>query len=128
MSSGLDESAFYPPNLSGSKSRVPAVIRVGSFAADRYVTTHPQYADSASYAGRFRQLQSRALSTIRAKANQILRHAAEQVTLLLRLHMWRHGQCSQTCMLVIQSQAVRPVFVVQAWLCHTAVQVKLVTE
>jgi len=40
---------------------------------------HPQFADSASYAGRFRQLQSRAMSTIRTKVNQILRHAADQV-------------------------------------------------
>ena len=86
MSCGLDEmSICYPPTLSGSKSRVQEVIKLGLFAADRYVTTHPQYADSASYAARFRQLQSRAMSTIRAKTNQILRHAAEQVTLLLRL-------------------------------------------
>lgn len=51
-----------------------------NFVCYRYVTSHPQYADSASYAGKFRQLQGRAMSTIRAKAAQVLRHAADQVT------------------------------------------------
>ena len=54
-----------------------------TFFACRYVTSHPQYADSAAYAGRFRQLQSRAVSTIRTKCHQILRHAADQVLLAL---------------------------------------------
>ncbi len=45
----------------------------------RYVTAHPQYADSGAYAGRFRQLQARALATVRSKVQQVLRYAAEQV-------------------------------------------------
>ena len=47
--------------------------------AIRYVTANLQYADAAAYAGRFRQLQARALATVRSKVQQVLRYAAEQV-------------------------------------------------
>jgi len=60
-----------------SEDFLPILRRLDECIA--YVTMHPQFADSASYAGRFRQLQSRAMSTIRTKVNQILRHAADQV-------------------------------------------------
>lgn len=43
------------------------------------MTANPQYADSGAYAGRFRQLQARALATVRSKVQQVLRYAAEQV-------------------------------------------------
>ncbi|BDA42423.1 Conserved oligomeric Golgi complex subunit 3 [Coccomyxa sp. Obi] len=44
-----------------------------------YVASNPQYADSTAYAGKFRQLHGRALATVRAKVQQVMRHAAEQV-------------------------------------------------
>ena len=45
----------------------------------RYVASNPQYADSTAYAGKFRQLHGRALATVRAKVQQVMRHASEQV-------------------------------------------------
>ncbi len=47
--------------------------------AYRYVASNPQYADSTAYASKFRQLHGRALATVRAKVQQVMRHAAEQV-------------------------------------------------
>ncbi|KAK9909756.1 hypothetical protein WJX75_006999 [Coccomyxa subellipsoidea] len=44
-----------------------------------YVASNPQYADSTTYAGKFRQLHGRALATVRAKVQQVMRHASEQV-------------------------------------------------
>ncbi|EIE20882.1 Sec34-domain-containing protein [Coccomyxa subellipsoidea C-169] len=44
-----------------------------------YVASNPQYADSTAYAGKFRQLHGRALATVRAKVQQVMRHASEQV-------------------------------------------------
>ncbi|KAK9817306.1 hypothetical protein WJX72_012420 [[Myrmecia] bisecta] len=49
-----------------------------------YVTSNPQYADSSAYAGKFRQLQSRAMATMRTQVQQVLRHAAEQVQAAMR--------------------------------------------
>ncbi len=46
----------------------------------RHITSNPQYADSAAYAGKFRQLQARAMAAVRAKVQQVLRHAMEQVS------------------------------------------------
>ncbi len=53
----------------------------------RYVASNPQYADSTAYAGKFRQLHGRALATVRAKVQQVMRHASEQVCCALSLHM-----------------------------------------
>eukprot|EP00891_Asterochloris_glomerata_P005633 jgi/Astpho2/5633/e_gw1.00079.14.1_t len=44
-----------------------------------YVSRRPQYADSSAYSGKFRQLQQRALATMRTKVQQVLRQASEQV-------------------------------------------------
>ena len=38
------------------------------------MASNPQYADSTAYAGKFRQLHSRALASVRAKVQQVLRH------------------------------------------------------
>lgn len=46
--------------------------------ARRYVSSNPQYADSAAYAGRYRALQARALASLRSRVQTVLRHAAEQ--------------------------------------------------
>lgn len=44
-----------------------------------YVAANPQYADAASYAVKFRQLQARALAAVRSKVQQVLRGATQQV-------------------------------------------------
>lgn len=49
-----------------------------------YVSSNPQYADASSYASKFRQLQQRALATMRTKVAQVLQHASEQVMAALR--------------------------------------------
>ncbi len=41
--------------------------------------SHMQYADAASYAVKFRQLQARALTAVRTKVQQVLRSAAAAV-------------------------------------------------
>ena len=46
----------------------------------RYVSNNPQYADAASYASKFRQLQQRAMATMRTKVAQVLQLASEQVS------------------------------------------------
>ena len=47
--------------------------------AGRYMSSNPQYADSSTYAGKFRQLQARAMATMRSKVQQVLRAACDQV-------------------------------------------------
>lgn len=49
-----------------------------------YVSNNPQYADASSYASKFRQLQQRAMATMRTKVAQVLQHASEQVMAALR--------------------------------------------
>ncbi|KAL4857660.1 Conserved oligomeric Golgi complex subunit 3 [Chlorella vulgaris] len=44
-----------------------------------YVAANPQYADAATYAVKFRQLQARALTAVRTKVQIVLRGAAAQV-------------------------------------------------
>eukprot|EP00884_Botryococcus_braunii_P022753 jgi/Botrbrau1/9161/Bobra.160_3s0033.1 len=69
---------FHSANLAvDSETFMPLLQRLDECIT--YVTSNPQYADSSSYAGKFRQLQSRALATIRSRVQQVLRHAAEQV-------------------------------------------------
>lgn len=46
----------------------------------RYVSSNPQYADAASYAGKFGQLQQRAMATMRTKVAQVLKQASDQVS------------------------------------------------
>lgn len=49
-----------------------------------YVAANPQYADAATYAVKFRQLQARALTAVRTKVQQVLRGAAAQVAAAVR--------------------------------------------
>lgn len=49
-----------------------------------YVAANPQYADAASYAVKFRQLQARALTAVRTKVQQVLRAAAAAVAAAAR--------------------------------------------
>lgn len=44
-----------------------------------YVAKNPQYADSATYINKFRQLQGRALGTVKTKVQQVLKQAIQQV-------------------------------------------------
>mmetsp|Transcript_38034 Transcript_38034/g.90364 ORF Transcript_38034/g.90364 Transcript_38034/m.90364 type:complete len:779 (+) Transcript_38034:255-2591(+) len=45
-----------------------------------FVSSNPQYAESATYQAKFRQLQSRALATIRSRVKSVLDKASAQVT------------------------------------------------
>eukprot|EP01025_Chloroclados_australasicus_P038139 TRINITY_DN3909_c1_g1_i10.p1 TRINITY_DN3909_c1_g1~~TRINITY_DN3909_c1_g1_i10.p1 ORF type:complete len:390 (-),score=43.57 TRINITY_DN3909_c1_g1_i10:253-1422(-) len=54
-----------------------------------FVAGNPQYAEAALYAGRFRQLQARALAQVRSKVGQVLKSAAQQVQAALKAR--RHG-------------------------------------
>jgi hypothetical protein len=49
-----------------------------------YVAANPQYADAATYAVKFRQLQARALTAVRSKVQGVLRGAAAQVQAAVR--------------------------------------------
>eukprot|EP01025_Chloroclados_australasicus_P038144 TRINITY_DN3909_c1_g1_i6.p1 TRINITY_DN3909_c1_g1~~TRINITY_DN3909_c1_g1_i6.p1 ORF type:complete len:593 (-),score=70.94 TRINITY_DN3909_c1_g1_i6:35-1813(-) len=49
-----------------------------------FVAGNPQYAEAALYAGRFRQLQARALAQVRSKVGQVLKSAAQQVQAALK--------------------------------------------
>lgn len=49
-----------------------------------YVAANPQYADAATYALKFRQLQARALTAVRTKVQQVLRGAAAAVAAAAR--------------------------------------------
>lgn len=49
-----------------------------------YVAANPQYADAATYAVKFRQLQARALTAVRTKVLQVLRAAAAAVAAAAR--------------------------------------------
>jgi hypothetical protein len=44
-----------------------------------FVASHPQYADSATYMVKFKQLQAKALASVRSKVQQALRSAAQTV-------------------------------------------------
>ncbi|KAG1657780.1 hypothetical protein FOA52_012858 [Chlamydomonas sp. UWO 241] len=44
-----------------------------------YVATNPQYADSSTYMTKFRQLQARAMGSVRSKVQAVLKAAAAQV-------------------------------------------------
>jgi hypothetical protein len=49
-----------------------------------FVAAHPQYADAAAYALKFRQLQARALTAVRTKVQAVLRAAAVAVAAAVR--------------------------------------------
>ena len=57
------------------------VIVVTQVCICRYMSSNPQYADSSTYAGKFRQLQARAMATMRSKVQQVLRSSCDQVGL-----------------------------------------------
>ncbi|GAQ88312.1 oligomeric Golgi complex component 3 [Klebsormidium nitens] len=69
---------FHSPNLTVNNAHfLPLLKRLDECIA--YVGSNPQYADSAVYLVKFRQLQSRALGTVRSHVLSVLRHASQQV-------------------------------------------------
>lgn len=49
-----------------------------------YLNTHGQYVDAATYSAKFIQLQSKAMSMVRIKVQQVLKHASQQVQAAIR--------------------------------------------
>ncbi|XP_020593355.1 conserved oligomeric Golgi complex subunit 3 [Phalaenopsis equestris] len=76
-------SSFYSPNMSiGNGQFLPLLKRLDDCIS--YVESNPQYAESAVYLVKFRQLQSRALGMIRSHVLSILKTADVQVQAAIR--------------------------------------------
>lgn len=76
-------SNFYSPNMSaGNRQFLPLLKRLDDCIS--YVESNPQYAESAVYLVKFRQLQSRALGIIRSHVLSVLKTASSQVQAALR--------------------------------------------
>jgi hypothetical protein len=67
--------ALAPAGAAAAVERLPPLLRDVD-ACLAFCGAHPQYADAAAYALKFRQLQARALSALRAAAALVLRRAA----------------------------------------------------
>ncbi|XP_020092149.1 conserved oligomeric Golgi complex subunit 3-like isoform X5 [Ananas comosus] len=76
-------TSFYSPNMSiGSAQFLPLLKRLDDCIS--YVESNPQYAESAVYLVKFRQLQSRALGMIRSHVVSVLKGASSQVQAAIR--------------------------------------------
>ncbi|KAK3131194.1 hypothetical protein QOZ80_6BG0503290 [Eleusine coracana subsp. coracana] len=76
-------SSFYSQNMNiGNKQFLPLLKRLDDCIS--YVESNPQYAESAVYLVKFRQLQSRALGMIRSHVLSILKSASSQVQAAIR--------------------------------------------
>ncbi|OAY85675.1 Conserved oligomeric Golgi complex subunit 3 [Ananas comosus] len=76
-------TSFYSPNMSiGSTQFLPLLKRLDDCIS--YVESNPQYAESAVYLVKFRQLQSRALGMIRSHVVSVLKGASSQVQAAIR--------------------------------------------
>ena len=89
----------------------------------RYVSSNPQYADASSYASKFRQLQQRAMATMRTKVAQVLQHASQQVTYFHTCVTYSDTCVVYTIRLVMQN--LTPVRFWQAYFSHTALTTPL---
>ncbi|KAK9697401.1 hypothetical protein RND81_08G036100 [Saponaria officinalis] len=70
--------SFYSPSMSvGNRDFLPLLKRLDECIT--YVESNPQYAESSVYLVKFRQLQSRALSMMRAYVHSVLKNASSQV-------------------------------------------------
>nr|CAD1827339.1 unnamed protein product [Ananas comosus var. bracteatus] len=79
----LVSTSFYSPNMSiGSTQFLPLLKRLDDCIS--YVESNPQYAESAVYLVKFRQLQSRALGMIRSHVVSVLKGASSQVQAAIR--------------------------------------------
>jgi len=76
-------SSFYSQNMNiGNEQFLPLLKRLDDCIS--YVENNPQYAESAVYLVKFRQLQSRALGMIRSHVLSILKGASSQVQAAIR--------------------------------------------
>ncbi|WVZ65610.1 hypothetical protein U9M48_014942 [Paspalum notatum var. saurae] len=76
-------SSFYSQNMNiGNEQFLPLLKRLDDCIS--YVESNPQYAESAVYLVKFRQLQSRALGMIRSHVLSILKGASSQVQAAIR--------------------------------------------
>ncbi|KAL6859379.1 hypothetical protein ACP4OV_017638 [Aristida adscensionis] len=76
-------SSFYSQNMTiGNEQFLPLLKRLDDCIS--YVENNPQYAESAVYLVKFRQLQSRALGMIRSHVLSILKGASSQVQAAIR--------------------------------------------
>jgi ABC-type transporter Mla subunit MlaD len=69
---------FHSPQFSTDSEQFLTMLRKldDSIA---YVSSNPQYAESATFLSRFRQLQIRGLGMVKAKVQDVLKHATAQV-------------------------------------------------
>ncbi|KAJ1295307.1 hypothetical protein BS78_01G214000 [Paspalum vaginatum] len=76
-------SSFYSQNMNiGNEQFLPLLKRLDDCIS--YVESNPQYAESAVYLVKFRQLQSRALGMIRSHVLSVLKGASSQVQAAIR--------------------------------------------
>ncbi|KAK3121853.1 hypothetical protein QOZ80_8BG0661830 [Eleusine coracana subsp. coracana] len=76
-------SSFYSQNMNiGNEQFLPLLKRLDDCIS--YVESNPQYAESAVYLVKFRQLQSRALGMIRSHVLSILKSVSSQVQAAIR--------------------------------------------
>ncbi|XP_074280825.1 conserved oligomeric Golgi complex subunit 3 isoform X2 [Silene latifolia] len=74
----LIATSFYSPSMSvGNQDFLPRLKQLDECIT--YVENNPQYAESSVYLVKFRQLQSRALSMMRAYVHSVLKNASSQV-------------------------------------------------
>ncbi|KMT03429.1 hypothetical protein BVRB_8g191140 [Beta vulgaris subsp. vulgaris] len=71
-------TSFYSQSMNvGNQDFLPLLKRLDECIS--YVESNPQYAESSVYLVKFRQLQSRALNTIRSHVQSVLKNASSQV-------------------------------------------------
>ncbi|XP_057537707.1 conserved oligomeric Golgi complex subunit 3 [Amaranthus tricolor] len=71
-------TSFYSPSMNvANQDFLPLLKRLDDCIS--YVESNPQYAESSVYLVKFRQLQSRALNTIRSHVQSVLKNASSQV-------------------------------------------------
>ncbi|XP_010687595.2 conserved oligomeric Golgi complex subunit 3 [Beta vulgaris subsp. vulgaris] len=71
-------TSFYSQSMNvGNQDFLPLLKRLDDCIS--YVESNPQYAESSVYLVKFRQLQSRALNTIRSHVQSVLKNASSQV-------------------------------------------------
>ncbi|CAI9097344.1 OLC1v1033743C1 [Oldenlandia corymbosa var. corymbosa] len=76
-------TSFYSPSMNvGNENFLPLLKRLDECIS--YVESNPQYAECNVYLVKFRQLQSRALSMIRAHVLSVLKSASSQVQAAIR--------------------------------------------
>lgn len=84
---------FYAPTMSVASGHfLPLLKRLDECIS--YVNNNPQYADSAVYVVKFRQLQSRALSMVRTHVLGVFKMASQQVQAGIKESASAHGKAA----------------------------------